>query len=342
MGMMIEGRWCEQDRTIVQGAFVRAASAYDQDLGAELVEALDAEPGRFHLIASLSCPWSHRTLILRALKGLTRVLPVQIAGGPRIQGYAVNGGGPWAVPGGVERIVHLHQLYRLSAPGYTGRVTVPLLWDSRAQRIVSNESEMIMRALDAHRPPDDERDFTLVPGGLRREIVALNARLDRALSDAVYRAGLARRQDAYEEAVAQVFATLNDLEDRLARARYLFGATITETDWRLFATLVRFDQVYYGHFRCARRRLIDYPSLWAYARDLFAWRGIADTVDFAVIREGYYQNDGAHNPFGIVAVAPKIDWTRPHGREALGPARIALRNGVAREVDPATRECGGA
>lgn len=224
----------------------------------------------------------------------------------------------------------------MSDPGYTGRVSVPVLWDSRTRRIVSNESAKIVRAFDAVRRRDGGLDFTLVPEGLRDEIDALNARTYRDLSNAVYRAGLARRQSAYDEAVAQVFAMLDELEGRLATRRYLFGATIAETDWRLFPTLVRFDAVYHTHFRCTRRRLVDYPNLWAYARDLHAWRGVAETVDLAAIRAGYYLNDGAHNPFGIVAVAPDADWRMAHGREALGPARVALRSGEAVDIEPAT------
>lgn len=338
MGMMIAGSWREEERRFADGAFVRPASVYGGDLAPDTLAALGGEPGRYHLIASASCPWSHRVLIVHRLKGLDTVVPQQIAGGPRTEGYAVNGGGPWPVPGAEARIVHLHELYALSDPGYTGRVTVPLLWDSRARRIVSNESARILRAFDAVPPEPGGLDFTLVPDGLAAEIDALNARLDRDLCNGVYRAGLAQRQSAYDAAVAGVFARLDALEARLRRRRYLMGATVTEADWRLFPTLLRFDAVYHGHFRCARRRLVDYPNLWAYARDLFAWRGVAETVDMAAIREGYYRNDGLHNPFGIVAVAPDADWREPHGREALGPARLALRAGGTVAVAPATLE----
>ena len=158
--------------------------------------------------------------------------------------------------------------------------------------------------------------------------------MQQELSDAVYRAGLAQRQDAYDEAVTDVFAMLDELEDRLTTNRYLFGASVTESDWRLFPTLVRFDSVYQTHFRCTRRRLVDYAQLWAYARDLYAWRGMAEPVDFAVIREGYYRNDGVHNPYGIVGAAPQADWHAPHGRERLGPARGALHDGGTREIAP--------
>ncbi len=269
MGILIEGCWTEENRDIEKGAYIRPRSVYDQVLAADVMEALRAEPGRCHLIASLSCPWSHRTLIARRLKGLKQAVPLQVAGGARVQGYAVNGGNLWSVPGTDTCIAHVHQLYTLSEPEYTGRVTLPVLWDSRTRRIASNESAKMMRAFDAVPPPDDNLDFTLVPESLRDEIDVLNARVHQELSNAVYRAGLARRQSAYGEAVEQVFTMLDELEERLSGRRYLFGATITETDWRLFPTLVRFDAVYHVLFRCSRRRLVDYPNLWAYARDLY-------------------------------------------------------------------------
>jgi len=334
MGMLIAGRWSDQDRFIEAGAFVRHASCYRESLGAATIAAIEEQPGRFHLIASLSCPWSHRTTIVRALKGLEASIPLQIAGGERVQGYPVAGGKPWRVPGTERGIVHLHELYALADPDYTGRATVPLLWDSETRRIVSNESAAILRALDAVREREGNVDFTLRPETLLVEIDRLNAWLQQELSDAVYRAGLAQRQEAYDEAVTRVFAALDALERRLATRRYLFGSVVTETDWRLFATLVRFDAVYHTHFRCSRRRLIDYPSLWSYARDLYAWRGMAALVDFAAIREGYYRNDGVHNPFRIVGAAPEADWLAPHGRETLGPAQVALRNRALQEIVP--------
>jgi glutathionyl-hydroquinone reductase len=327
MGMLIDGRWTDEDRYIASSAFVRPPSVYDQDLPSDVITALASEPGRFHLIASLSCPWSHRTLIVRQLKGLGAAVPLNVAGGPRVQGYAVNGGEPWPVPGTVKTILHVHQLYTLSDRAYTGRTSVPVLWDSQTRRIGSNESAKIMRAFDAVRLPGSCRDFTLVPDRLRDEIEALNVRLHQNLSNAVYRAGFAQSQKPYDEAVAQVFLMLDELEKRLSVSRYLFGSMITETDWRLFPTLVRFDAVYHVLFRCARRRLVDYANLWAYARDLYAWRGMAETVDFTVIREGSYQNDRTTNPFGIVAVEPDFDWKAPHRREPLGPAQIVRRSG---------------
>lgn len=339
MGMLIEGQWVDADSTIVDGHFERPESVFGADLG-HIAARLQAEPERYWLIASTSCPWSHRTLLLRVLKRLEPYVPVQIAGGERTQGYGIAGGMPWTVPGTGSRIQHLHSLYRMSDPAYTGRATVPVLWDSRAAAIVSNESARIVRAFDAAdaEVPDA---FTFAPAALRDRIDALNADVQFGLSNAVYRAGFAQRQDVYDQAVQSVFAVLDTLERRLANSRYLFGQTITEADWRLFPTLVRFDVVYHGHFKCSGRRLVDLPHLWAYARDLYAWRGVAATIDWHAIREGYYRHDRTINPFGIVAAAADADWTAPHGRERLGPARVMLASGQGVDIDPATLACKG-
>lgn len=334
MGMLIDGRWSDEDRAIRAGAFVRGASRYAQDISPETVAAIGREPGRFHLIASVSCPWSHRTILVRALKGLAGVLPLRVAGGTRHEGYPVDGGAPWQVPGAGRTAVHVHELYAMSDPAYTGRATVPILWDGATGRIISNASAKIMRALDAVVPPRKTADFTLVPEHLGCRIDALNAQIHDRLANGVYRAGLAQCQSAYDDAVSDVFGMLDLLEVRLAESRYLFGNLISETDWHLFAVLVRFDAVYSTHFRCTRRRLVDYPNLWAYARDLFGWPGVAGTVDFTAIRDGYYLNDGDHNPHGILAEAPETDWHAPHGRSALGPARKAWRNGISVEDGP--------
>lgn len=336
MGMVVEGRWTEQDRIIEAGAFVRPTSVYDNDLTSADIAALGSEPGRFHLIASHSCQWSHRALITRQLKGLTDAVPVHIAHGPRVQGYAANGGAGWVVPGTDRKIVHLHQIYTLGDAAYTGRSTVPILWDSATRRIASNDSAAIMRGLDAVRPDGGTADFTLLPDPLRPEIDAVNADIYEGLCNGVYRAGFAERQDAYDEAVGRVFATLDILEARLADRRYLLGSTITEADWRLFPTLVRFDAIYHVLHKCCRRRLVDYPHLWAYARDLHAWRGVALTVDFDAMRQASYTSDTSANANGIVAIAPDANWRAPHGRQALGPARVALRSGAAVEVEPTT------
>lgn len=347
MGMLIDGVWSDEDRVIQDGAYRRPASGFGGKIDAATIAGLRGSPGRFHLIASSSCPWSHRAMLVRRLKGLAACVPMQIAGGERVQGYPANGGAGWTVPGTATTIVHLHQLYTLSDPGFTGRVTVPALWDARERRIVSNESAKIIRAFDAAPagagptgtgPAGEGPDFTLVPGRLRGAIDDLNRRLYDGLSNAVYRAGFAEAQPAYDAAVAEVFDTLDWLEARLSGQRYLHGAVLTETDWRLFPTLVRFDAIYHVLFRCARRRLADYPALWAYARDLHGWAGVAETVDFDIMRAASHRSDRTNNPTGIVAVAPDVDWLAPHTREALGPAQIMSRTGEPVAVDPATLE----
>jgi putative glutathione S-transferase len=214
---------------------------------------------------------------------------------------------------------------------------VPVLWDSRDRRIVSNDSGRIMRAFDRAPPGPDAPAFTLAPEPMRAAIDALNAELYDTLNNAVYQAGFAAAQAAYDTAVARVFDALGGLEARLSGHRYLFGNTVTESDWRLFATLVRFDAIYAVLFKCSLRRLVDHGSLWAYARDLHAWRGVAATVDFEVMRvQSYLYDQPVEHP--IVAIMPDADWRAPHGRERLGPARIALLDGARADVDPATLE----
>ena len=227
-------------------------------------------------------------------------------------------------------------------PGHTGRATVPVLWDAAERRIVSNESARILTALDAVRlPVDPSADWTLAPDHLRAEIDALSDAIQSGLSNAVYRAGKARRQDAYEAAVDEVFAALDMLDDRLGSARYLHGPAPTETDLRLWPTLARFDLVYHGHFKCARRRLVDHSNLWAYARDLLAWPGVAATFDGGSIRRAYYGEDRDLNPTGIVAVAPDLDWRAPHGRDRLGPRRVWARDGRLVRMDGTALAEGG-
>ena len=322
MGMLIEGRWMDDaDLTIKDGAYVRAGSAFDRDLPPSLICDLASAPGRFTLIASFSCPWSHRALLVRALKGLETQLPLLIAREPRIEGYALDKREVVSRLG-LQPAAHLHQLYTLSDPGHSGRATVPIIWDNDQKQIVSNDSARIMRALDA---VDGDDGFTLVPPEHVNEIDALNETIQAKLANAVYRAGLAQKQSAYDAAVDEVFETMQQLDGRLAGDRFLFGRWITETDVRLFATLVRFDAVYATHFRCTRRRLVDHPNLWAYARDLYAWPGVSETVEFETILRGYYINDGDNNPHGIIADRPEADWDERHDRESMGAAQVWCR-----------------
>jgi len=319
MGMLIDGDWyADADRTQKDGAFRRETSALPEIPSELLAMRLNEKLGPI-LVASLSCPWSHRTTLVRAMKSLKKV-PVVIAGGPRTEGYALADTNPLKV--GNEQIRHAHQLYRASDASYTGRATVPLLWDAQAQTILSNDSATIARAMDMA-----GSGWRLAPDAQANEIDAINARIYDELANAVYRAGFATAQQAYETAVSDVYATLDWLENLLTRQRCLLGAQVTEADLFLFATLVRFDAAYAPLFRFTRRRLIDYPALWAYARDVYQWPGVAETVDFTANLEGYFLNDTDNNPHGIVPDLPEIDWNDPHGREALGSLAV-WQNGL--------------
>ncbi|MEM6465139.1 MAG: glutathione S-transferase C-terminal domain-containing protein [Pseudomonadota bacterium] len=329
MGMLIDGHWSAEDRTIKDGAYVRRQAPFESPVPNHVVQGIAAEPDRFHLIASLSCPWSHRVTLVRTIKGFRDLVPLHVASGPRTQGYRMGTKAqPWNVPGTDIWIEHLHELYTLTDPQLTARATVPVLWDAVEQVIVSNESAQLLLALDAVVHESGSRaDWTLAPDHLRDDMRALSERIQIGLSNAVYRAGMARRQDVYEAAVNDVFATLDRLEDHLSNSRYLHGAALTETDLRLWPTLARFDQVYVGHFKCARKRLVDYPNLWGYARDIYSLPGVAETFDPEAIRSAYYGEDLDINPSGVVAVSPDLDWCLPHDRERLGASQIWKRDG---------------
>ena len=300
MGMLIDGRWHDDaDRSMHEEAYRREASALPSHLDDAVLDCLSDTPDRFVLLASSSCPWSHGALLAWHLKGFAGWMPLQMAGGPRVEGYAIRPDGRLGAAG----YRHVHQLYSATDPTYTGRATVPLLWDSERGRVLSNASDAIMRALDVAGVGPD-----LFPPDLADEMDPFLTKLFDGLSNAVYRAGKAQRQDEYEDATASVYTRLHWLEERLSNRLFVFGDAITAADLRLFATLVRYDTVYVTHFRCTRYRLTDFPALWRFTRRLYQMPGIAGTVDFDEIRRGYYLNDGSHNPFGLVADQPKIDW----------------------------------
>ena len=310
MGMLIDGEWCaDADRYMRDGAFEREPSKLPDPALSEIVQRLCGN-GRFILVAALSCPWSHRTTLVRALKNL-RGIPVITACGPRTEGYALekNNLGLSAR--------HVHELYSETDPAYSGRATVPLVWDLQSRTILSNSSATIARAFDilADR-------WQLAPTPQAAHIDAINARIYDGLTNAVYRAGFATAQHAYESAVADVFETLDWLEKRLRNQRCLFGNQITEADLFLFASLVRFDAVYAPLFRCTRRRLTDYAAIWAYARDVYSWPRISETIDFRANLTGYFQNDTDNNPHGIVPELPDVNWREPHGRGGFGALSV--------------------
>jgi putative glutathione S-transferase len=328
MGQLVEGRWQVgwYDTKATGGRFVRQDSRFrnwvtaDGSPGPSGEGGFKAEPGRYHLYVSLACPWAHRTLIFRKLKRLERMIDVSV-----VHWHLDDEGWSFA-PGegctgdrlyGLER---LHQVYTLAKPAYTGRVTVPVLWDRERRTIVSNESSEIIRMLNAAFDGVGAAPGDYWPLPLRDEIERVNARVYPTVNNGVYRAGFATTQEAYEEAVTALFESLDWLEERLTRRRWLVGERPTEADWRLFTTLVRFDPVYVGHFKCNLRRIVDHPALWAYTRELFQWPGVAETVSFAHIKRHYYGSHTTINPTGIVPLGPEIDLSAPHGRERLAAA----------------------
>lgn len=274
-----------------------------------------AASGRYHLYVSLACPWAHRTLMLRALKGLAPHIGVDVVHPVMLDdGWTFATDFPGATGDSLSGAAFLRDIYVRADPKMTGRVTVPVLWDRETGGIVSNESAEIVRMFNSAFDgiTGDTADFW--PETLRAEIEAVNARVYDGVNNGVYRAGFATTQDAYTEAAEEVFATLDWLEARLGERRWLVGETLTEADWRLVASLFRFDAAYHGHFKCNRRRLVDYPNLWAYARALYQHPGIAGTVNFDHIATHYYASHRALNPTGIVPLGPDMDWTAPHGR----------------------------
>ena len=328
MGLLIDGEWHDQwyDTERTGGAFERSAAAFrnwvtpDGSPGPSGTSGFAAEPGRYHLYVSLACPWAHRTLILRRLKGLADAITVSVVN-PFMgdEGWTfAPGDGVVPDPGGATR---MFEVYRRAKTDYTGRVTVPVLWDKSSGRAVSNESSEIIRMLNAaFDGVGADASLDLYPALLRDEIDAVNARVYETVNNGVYRAGFATTQAAYEAAVLPLFETLDRLDATLTDARYLVGNRLTEADWRLFTTLVRFDPVYVGHFKCNVRRIADYPALSAYLRDLYAVPGIAGTVDMDHIKRHYYESHETINPTRIVPIGPALDYGAPHGRGALGPA----------------------
>lgn len=322
MGLLQEGKWVDQwyDTKSTNGRFVRKAPQFrnwvtaDGAAGPSGKGGFKAEPGRYHLYVSLACPWAHRTLIVRALKGLEKMISVSV-----VHWYMAENGwtfdvGDGVVPDTVNGAQFLHQVYTKAKPDYSGRVTVPVLWDKHTKTIVSNESPEIIRMFNAAFDEVGAVQGDYYPEHLRSEIDALNDRIYTTVNNGVYRCGFATTQAAYEEAITPLFDTLDWLEDILSRKRYLTGGQITEADWRLFTTLIRFDPVYVGHFKCNIRRIADYPNLSNYLRDLYQQPGIARTVNMEHIKRHYYESHTSINPSRVVPNGPDIDYKTPHDR----------------------------
>ncbi|RZW02830.1 MAG: glutathione-dependent reductase [Rhodobacteraceae bacterium] len=306
MGVMIDGVYHSVDPkpdTALSGEYKRAAATIRGWITED--GPFPPQPGRYHLYVAWNCPWAHRALLTRAFLALDDLISVSYAAPRRTdQGWIYEERGPFSDP--VLGVSALHEVYARQTPGYTGRATVPVLWDRQTETVVSNESADIIRMMRAFgRGPD------LYPEALRGDIDAWNELIYPNVNNGVYRAGFARTQDAYEAGARDVFAALDKIEDQLSRTEYLTGPEITEADLRLFPTLARFDVAYHNAFRCNIRRLMDYPALWLYARRIFAMPGVAGTVDFDIYKRGYFSPSEARNPLGIIPVGPLIDWTLP-------------------------------
>jgi putative glutathione S-transferase len=322
MGLLVNGEWKDvwYDTKSSQGRFIRSDAQFrhwitpDGAAGPSGTGGFKAEAGRYHLYVSLACPWAHRTLIMRRLKGLEAMISVSVVNWLMLERGWTFAPGPGVVPDPLHGADYMHQVYTAAQADYSGRVTVPVLWDRQTNSIVNNESSEIIRMLGSAFDGVGATAGDYYPPALRGEIDAVNARVYDEINNGVYKAGFATTQQAYEEALRPLFAALDWIEALLGRRRYLAGERITEADWRLFTTLIRFDAVYVGHFKCNLRRIVDYPHLWAYTRELYQWPGIADTVDFAHIKGHYYQSHGGINPSGVVPLGPLLDLLAPHGR----------------------------
>lgn len=325
MGLLVDGQWQDKwyDTASSGGRFEREDAGFrnwvtiDGSAGPTGVGGFKAEPDRYHLYVSLACPWAHRTLVYRKLKGLEDIIPISVV-------HPFMGEHGWTFAEGEGVIAdplfdadYLYEIYTAAKSDYTGRVTVPILWDKQTNTIVSNESSEIIRMFNSAFDEVGATAGDFLPSALLAEIDEINAFVYSAVNNGVYKAGFATTQEAYEEAVVELFAALDTLEARLADKRYLTGSTITEADWRLFTTLVRFDAVYVGHFKCNLRRIIDYPNLWGYLRDLYQVPGIAETVNMEHIKQHYYTSHANINPTRIIPIGPVLDFTTAHHRDQL-------------------------
>lgn len=320
MGMLVNGVWHDEDPPTAgaDGSFVRVESGFRDRVTRDGSSGFKAEAGRYYLVTAPSCPWAHRTVLMRQLKGLEDTIPILQSDLPKGQGWAYSRGFDDLRP--VDGIFHVHQVYSAARPDFTGRATVPVLWDRETRTIVNNESSEIIRMLNSEFDEFGNAALDLYPAALRGAIDETNDFVYDAINNGVYRCGFARTQAAYEQSFRKLFAALDSIEQRLGRQRYLVGDRFTEADLRLFPTLVRFDAVYYIHFKCNLRRLADYYNLSNYTRDIYQMPGIAESVDIPRIKLGYYGGMRNLNPSGIIPLGPELDFSAPHDRGRLAKA----------------------
>lgn len=326
MGLLIDGVWHDQwyDTKSSGGKFERAAAKFrnwitaDGSAGPSGTEGFMAQSGRYHLYVSYACPWAHRALIFRSLKGLQEHITISAVHPDMLgDGWTFQTDTNGATGDTLYDLPFARDIYTKANPGFSGRVTVPILWDKKSETIVSNESSEIIRMFNSAFNAITGNTNDYWPAPLRDEIEPINDRIYDTLNNGVYKSGFATTQEAYDAAVHPLFDTLDWLDARLATRRYLMGDTLTEADWRLFTTLVRFDPVYHLHFKCNRKRLADYPNLWAYTRDLYQVPGVSETVNMDHIVRHYHYSHESINPHRIIPINPQIDFEAPHGRDQL-------------------------
>lgn len=323
MGLLVDGKWVDQwyDTKSSGGKFVRSQAQFrnwitaDGSAGPSGKEGFKAESGRYHLYVSLACPWAHRTLIFRQLKDLTDHISVSVVHPDMLsEGWTFETDDHGATGDTLYGNEFAHKIYTKADPDYSGRVTVPILWDKHQETIVSNESSEIIRMFNSAFNGLTGNTLDFWPSVQRDAIEEINQRVYSNVNNGVYKSGFATTQEAYDAAVVPLFETLDWLEERLSKSRYLMGDHQTEADWRLFTTLIRFDPVYHLHFKCNLKRLIDYPNLWAFTRDLYQTTGVAETVNMQHIVRHYHYSHESINPHRIIPINPKLDYWEPHGR----------------------------
>ena len=331
MGLLVDGKWQDKwyDTKSTGGRFKRSESQFrnwvtaDGSAGPSGDSGFQAESGRYHLYVSYACPWAHRTLIVRALKGLQEHISVSVVHPHMLEnGWELRDDFDGANGDGLYGFSKLYELYLKADASYTGRVTVPVLWDKQRETIVSNESAEIIRMLNTSFDGLGAAPGNFYPEALQAEIDAINDPVYNHVNNGVYKAGFATSQQAYDEAVVTLFEQLDALEQRLGKQRYLVGNTLTEADIRLWTTLVRFDPVYVTHFKCDKKRIADYPNLNGFLKEIYQLPGVAETVNMAHIRHHYFRSHPTINPHGVISIGPELDWDSPHGRERLGEREI--------------------
>lgn len=318
LGILANGKWIsEREQEDKQGKFIRPSTTFRNSITADGSSGFKAEPGRYHLYISWACPWAHRTVIMRQLKGLEDVISLSVVAPEIEQNSWEFSDEPGCIPDTVNNTRYLWEVYLKADPNYSGRVTVPVLWDKKTNTIVNNESREIIRIFDAQFNAFARKDLNFYPKDLQTIIDETIDSIYQPINNGVYRSGFATTQSAYEESVTELFAALDHWEEVLEEQRYLCGDFITEADWCMFTTLFRFDAVYYVHFKCNLRRIVDYPNLWNYLKDLYQQPGVKETCNLDHIKRHYYKSHPKVNPTRIVPKGPIINFNEPHNRSKL-------------------------